>query len=161
MLDALVKPILDANQRAVKSRRRRTLAQLSPSDQGDKMLSMSSLRKAIDRTSSIIFKNDDRFVPGSGSYARNLLTPAAQAVACICNLLSTAHTVLSQARLAILTSLCQNNALIQNLWTFIASLDETDGLHSFLEYIVLNPKSAGKEVQILILFCNCVSHLVT
>lgn len=159
VISALTSSLIRVNEKRPKSKRRSS-AISSPVTE-EKMFSVANLRKVIDRASSVMTGNDFSFEPGSGSYARNLMTPEIASVSSICCLYETAMKTMTQIRLSILTGLCQNDALMQNLWSFISSLDETDGLFSFLDHMALNPKTGDKELQILILFCDCLSHLIT
>lgn len=159
MIHALMKPLVLANQNRPVIKKRK---QSSPAaEEAEKTFSMVTLRKVIDRASTAFYGNDISFVPGSGVYAKNLSSPEASTIGSICSLYTTALDVLTQVKLNILTGLCRSDVLIQNLWRFISSLDETDGLLTFLDHLALNPKTPTKELQILILFCNCTTHLVT
>ena len=159
MIDALMKPLVQANQNRPVSKKRK---QSSPAaDEAEKTFSLASLRKVIDRASTAIYGSDVSFVPGTGAFAKNLSTPEAFAIGSICSSYTTALDTLTQIKLNILTGLCRSDVLVQNLWHFISSLDEADGLLSFLDHLALNPKTPTKEMQILVLFCNCATHLVT
>lgn len=159
MISVLSKSLLELNQRAAVTKKRKTSTPVS--DESDKTFSMASLRKVIDRASSAFYTGEASIVPGSGLYARNLRTADAATIGSVCTLYTTAVSALTQIRLNILTALCQSDSLVHSLWRFISSLDEADGLYSFLDFLALNPKSETSELQILILFCNSATHLIT
>lgn len=159
MIDVLTKPLVQAIQNRPVFKKRK---QSSPdAEESEKTFSMAALRKVMDRASVALYGSDISFVPGSGLYTKNLSTPDAAAIGSVCNLYTTALNTLTQIKLNILTGLCRCDILIHNLWNFISSLDESDGLFSFLDHISLNPKTPTREIQILILFCSCTTHLVT
>ena len=106
-----------------------------------------------------MFAGESSFVPGTGDLARHLASAApAESIA---HLYSSALDALTQLKLNILTGLCQSDALLHNLWLLISSLDDSDGLLTFLDCVAVDPKARGKGMQSLVLFCTCAAHLFT
>ena len=79
----------------------------------------------------------------------------------MCALYHTACTTLGQLRIDILNGLCYGDLLIKPLWIFINSLGPGCGLKSFLELLSVNKTGSAPEFQMLILFCDTLTHLVT
>lgn len=159
MIDVLMKPLIQVNEIRPQPKKRKVSTPAA--DESDKTFSMTALRKVIDRASSAIYGTEASFVPGTGTYAKNLDNSETSAIGSICGLYVKALDALTQIKWNILTGLCRSNGLVQNLWQFISSLDESDGLLTFLDHLALNPKDLTGDLQILILFCNCASHLIT
>jgi ubiquitin-protein ligase E3 B len=86
---------------------------------------------------------------------------ASTKVALVCALYQTACRTLAQLRIDILNSLCCGDLLLKPLWIFLNSLGQTCGLKSFLELLSVNKTGSAPEFQMLILFCDTFSHLVT
>ena len=93
--------------------------------------------------------------------ANKLGGPATTRVALVCALYQTACQTLSQLRIDILNGLCYGDLLLKPLWTFLNSLGQNCGLKSFLELLSANKSGSAPEFQMLILFCDTLSHLVT
>jgi len=87
--------------------------------------------------------------------------PASTKVALVCALYQTACRTLAQLRIDILNGLCFGDLLLKPLWIFLNSLGQTCGLKSFLELLSVNKNGTAPEFQMLILFCDTFSHLVT
>lgn len=51
--------------------------------------------------------------------------------------------------------------MLHNLWLFLCSLGPTCGLKAFLELLAINTKCTSPEFQMLMLFCNCMTHYIT
>ena len=79
----------------------------------------------------------------------------------MCSLYQTAIRTLSQLRIDILNGLCFGDLLLRPLWLFLNSLGPTCGLKSFLELLSTNKAASAPEFQMLELFCDTFSHLVT
>jgi len=128
-------------------------------------LSLSRLRKVIDKAASAITNSDSIVITGHPDALTHLATQEIKLVSAVCSMYTAALTTLTQIRLEILTGLCYNNTLIRGLWTFISSLDERCGLITFLEllhHLKLYPSSNhGSDMTILTLFCECATHLIT
>jgi len=82
-------------------------------------------------------------------------------IAMVCTLFQTAIKTLSELRLEILTGLCYQDILLKPLWIFLSSLGTGFGLKSFIDLLGNNPKATAPEFQMLMLFCDTGSHLVT
>jgi ubiquitin-protein ligase E3 B len=57
--------------------------------------------------------------------------------------------------------LCYQDKILYNLWLFLNSLGPTCGLKAFLDLLAVNTKCSAPEFQMLILFCDCMTHYVT
>jgi len=82
-------------------------------------------------------------------------------VALVCALYQTACRTLSQLRIDILNGLCFEDILLKPLWLFLNSLGPNCGIKSFLELLNVNKNGTAPEFQMLVLFCDTLSHLVT
>jgi len=82
-------------------------------------------------------------------------------VALVCALYQTACRTLAQLRIDILNGLCFGDLLLKPLWIFLNSLGPNCGLKSFLELLSANKNGTAPEFQMLVLFCDTFSHLVT
>ncbi|KAF8796101.1 Ubiquitin-protein ligase E3B like protein [Argiope bruennichi] len=92
---------------------------------------------------------------------RRLGSPETTLVALTCNLYETALSTLTQMKLDILTGLCYQDMVLPNLWKFISSLGPGNGLKAFLDHLAITTKTCSPEFQILVLFCDCATHLIT
>ncbi|PSN54423.1 Ubiquitin-protein ligase E3B [Blattella germanica] len=97
----------------------------------------------------------------AAKYHRKLGSPDCTKVALICSLYHTALETLTQLRLDILTGLCYQDRILFHLWLFLSSLGPNCGLKAFLELLAVNTKCSAPEFQMLILFCDCMTHYVT
>lgn len=88
-------------------------------------------------------------------------TPETTVVALVCTLYQNALATLSQLKLDILSGLCYQDFLLPRLWHFISQLGSANGLKAYLELLSLNPKATAPEFQILILFCEASTYLLT
>lgn len=82
-------------------------------------------------------------------------------VALVCALYQTACRTLAQLRIDILNGLCFGDLLLKPLWLFLNSLGPNCGLKSFLELLSVNKNGTAPEFQMLVLFSDTFSHLVT
>jgi hypothetical protein len=57
--------------------------------------------------------------------------------------------------------LCYQDKLLYHLWLLLNSLGPSCGLKSFLDLMAVNTKCSAPEFQMLILFCDCMTHYVT
>ncbi|KAG8189904.1 hypothetical protein JTE90_018685 [Oedothorax gibbosus] len=112
----------------------------------------SVFRKVVEKASSSRL-NNIRY--------RRLGSPETTLVALTCNLYETALATLSQMKLDILTGLCYQDMVLPNLWKFISSLGPGNGLKAFLDHLAVTTKTCCPEFQILVLFCDCATHLIT
>lgn len=51
--------------------------------------------------------------------------------------------------------------MLRNLWHLISSLGPDDGLKTYLDLLVVDSKGLSPECQMLHLFCEATTHLVT
>ena len=81
----------------------------------------------------------------------------------ICLTYTTAVSTLTQLKLDILTGLCYQDLLLPQLWKLIQSLNLKKGLEwlFFFQCLNANPLADTAEFQILILFCDYATHLIT
>ncbi|XP_077511129.1 ubiquitin-protein ligase E3B [Amblyomma americanum] len=112
----------------------------------------SLLKKALERASS---------GRTSSVQYRRLGSPEITAVALTCALFETALAGLAQLRLDILTGLCHHEWVLCQLWRLIRSLGPASGVRAFLDLLALTTKASGPEFRLLVLFCDCTTHLVT
>lgn len=61
----------------------------------------------------------------------------------------------------VLLGLCYQDFLLPRLWYFISALGAQNGLKAFLEMLAVNPKATSPEFQILVLFCDAATYLIT
>ena len=57
--------------------------------------------------------------------------------------------------------LCYGDVLLPNLWTLLQSLGPFCGQKVFIDLLAANPKATSPEFQLLILFADCMNHLLT
>ena len=121
------------------------------------------LKKAFERA-SVTMGRASAGVTGIGSGSSpncRLGSPETTLVALICTLYETALNTLTQVKLDILAGLCYQDLILPNLWHFISSLGPANGMKAFLDHLNLHTKTCAPEFQILILFCDCATHLIT
>lgn len=82
-------------------------------------------------------------------------------VSSVCSMYYTALNTLTQLRLDILTGLCYQESVLFRLWKFLDSLGPNCGMKLFIESLADNSKATSSEFQMLILFCDCMTHYVT
>ncbi|KAL3214022.1 hypothetical protein MRX96_035051 [Rhipicephalus microplus] len=87
--------------------------------------------------------------------------PEVTAVALTCALFETALAGLTQLRLDILTGLCHHEWVLCQLWQLIRSVGSASGVRAFLDLLAFTTKPTGPEFRLLVLFCDCATHLVT
>lgn len=92
---------------------------------------------------------------------RKLGSPDSTKTALICSMYHTALQTMTQVKLDILTSLCNQDEILYSLWQFLCTLGPNCGLKSFLELLAANNKTTLPEFQMLILFSDCMTHYVT
>ncbi|XP_075746500.1 ubiquitin-protein ligase E3B-like isoform X1 [Rhipicephalus microplus] len=92
---------------------------------------------------------------------RRLGSPEVTAVALTCALFETALAGLTQLRLDILTGLCHHEWVLCQLWQLIRSVGSASGVRAFLDLLAFTTKPTGPEFRLLVLFCDCATHLVT
>ncbi|XP_066590975.1 ubiquitin-protein ligase E3B [Prorops nasuta] len=92
---------------------------------------------------------------------RKLGSPETTRIALICSLYQTALHTLTQMKLDILTGLCYQDKILYHMWLFLGTLGPHCGLKAFLDHLAANTKCTAPEFQMLILFCDCMTHYVT
>ena len=155
---AMFRPLIDYNLRQ-KPRVSNSSARDSSPKKNEASLSLSKLRKVIDKASQVISNSDSLVITGNPENIKHLNVPEVGLISSVCGMYASTLTTMTQIRLEILTGLCYNEALIKDLWTFLSNLDDKTGLITFLELITINPSAA--EIHILTLFCECTTHLIT
>ena len=131
----------------------------SPLESG-KMFGVKMMRQAVaalEKTKTTVAATTSSMT----APANKLGGPATTRVALVCALYQTACQTLSQLRIDILNGLCYGDLLLKPLWIFLNSLGQNCGLKSFLELLSANKSGTAPEFQMLILFCDTLSHLVT
>ncbi|XP_012282275.1 ubiquitin-protein ligase E3B isoform X2 [Orussus abietinus] len=92
---------------------------------------------------------------------RKLGSPETTRIAMICSLYQTALHTLTHMKLDILTGLCYQDKILYHMWLFLCTLGPYCGLKAFLDHLAANTKCTAPEFQMLILFCDCMTHYVT
>lgn len=110
------------------------------------------LKRALERTSNKSMQNKPW---------RKLGVPDVSKVAMICSMYHAILQTLSQLKLDILSGLCYNDAMIHDLFLFIASLGPTCGLKPMLELLTLSSENLSPPLLLLMLFCDMMTHYVT
>ena len=118
-------------------------------------------KKAIEKASNTMNRASSGVNHIGSSNYRRLGSPEATTVALICTLYESALNTLTQIKLDILTGLCYQDLVLPSLWKFICSLGPGNGMKVFLDHLVVHTKTCAPEFQILILFCDCATHLIT
>lgn len=98
-----------------------------------------------------------RQVPGQW---RKLGNEDVTRVSLVCGMYQAALTTLAQLKLDILSGLCYNDTLLHDLFLLVASLGQNCGLRPLLEMLAQSPKSYAPPLQMLLLFCNLMTHYV-
>lgn len=122
------------------------------------------LRRVIDIASIAVNKATNSRLSSSYSSAkdnRKFGSPEVTVISLICSMYVIALETLSQVKMDILTGLCYQDLILPNLWKFISSFGPKDGLNAFLDLLSVSPKACAFEFQLLILFCDCATHLIT
>lgn len=121
------------------------------------------LKKAIDfvkPNSGGIGGNGGDSASGNGGMRRYFSDSLVQ-ICEICLTYTTALSTLSQLKLDILTGLCYHDLILPNLWKLIRNLSPKNGMNLFLDCLDANPQADSPEFQVLVLFCDCATHLIT
>ncbi|XP_043677000.1 ubiquitin-protein ligase E3B isoform X3 [Vespula pensylvanica] len=92
---------------------------------------------------------------------RKLGSPECTKIALICSMYQTALHTLTQMKQDILTGLCYQDKILYHMWLFLGTLGPHCGLKAFLDHLAANTKCTAPEFQMLILFCDCMTHYVT
>lgn len=88
-------------------------------------------------------------------------TPETSLIALVCSLYENAFTTLSQMKHDILSGLCFKELILPHLWRFITLIGPHNPARAYLDYLSMHSKSCAPEFQILIIFCECATHLIT
>lgn len=59
-----------------------------------------------------------------------------------------------------MTGLCYNDTLLHDMFLLLASLGPNCGLKSLLELLTMSPKVYAPPLDLLLLFCNLMTHYV-
>lgn len=84
-----------------------------------------------------------------------------KSIGSLCALYRCAMRTLSQIKLEILSSFCYQNRMVLWLWQLIQRLGPHCGLKQFMDQLSANPKDPTPQLQILILFADCMSYVIT
>lgn len=130
------------------------------------MISKSLFRRAIERATTTMTKTiNTSYTKTTGtsgsSESAKLTTPEVHRISLVCFMLHTSLQTLTALNQEILTGLCLHDYILSNLWKFISSLGSNNGLKAFLEHLTIYTKANTPEFHILILFCECASHLIS
>jgi ubiquitin-protein ligase E3 B len=88
-------------------------------------------------------------------------SPDCHTISAVCAMFTSALKTLTQIKLEILAGLCYGDVLLPNLWTLFQSLGPSCGQKAFIDLLAVNPKATSPEFQLLILFADCMAHLLT
>ena len=120
-------------------------------------------KKALEKTMKIKNDNDNlgsqiiKQVPATIKLGH----PDTYSISLVCSMYASAIKTLTQIRLEILAGLCYGDLLLPNLWSLLQSLGPYCGQKHFLDLLATNPKATSPEFQMMILFADCMSHLLT
>ncbi|OTF82512.1 ubiquitin-protein ligase E3B-like protein [Euroglyphus maynei] len=118
-----------------------------------------ALEKAA--TSLAVRSNSSCFASYNWNPIYRLGTPETSLVALYCSLYVAALNTLSQMKHDILAGLSYKELILPHLWRFITMIGPSNPCRAFLDYLSLHSKSCAPEFQILIIFCECATHLIT
>lgn len=128
---------------------------------------LSSIKRAVERAALSMSKSiSNSYVkttgaPNPSSNCAKLVTEEARRIALVCSMLHKALKTFRMIKQDILTGLCFHDYVLCNLWAFISSLSSQNGLKAFLDYLTLHTKTNMPEFHILLLFCECASHIIS
>ncbi|KAF7489826.1 Ubiquitin-protein ligase E3B [Sarcoptes scabiei] len=137
----------------------------NPENQGPP--STSSIKgffgRALERATSLTTRSNSLSVFSSYSWnpIYRLGTSETSLIALICSLYVNALNALSQMKHDILAGLSYKELILPHLWRFITLIGPSNPCRAFLDYLNLHSKSCSPEFQILIIFCECATHLIT
>lgn len=124
-----------------------------------------SLMKALEKAANPL---TGKSTSGGGSLNGNCWNPIyrlgsneTSVVALICSMYELALNTLTQMKHDILAGLSYKEIVLPHLWKFITRIGPNNPCRAFLDYLSLNSKSCAPEFQILTLFCECATHLIT
>lgn len=130
------------------------------------LMQKSLFRRAIERATTTMTKTiNSPYTKTTGSSGSSesakLTTPEVNRISLVCFMLHSSLQTLTALNQEILTGLCLHDYILSNLWKFISSLGSNNGLKPFLEHLTIYTKTNTPEFHILILFCECASHLIS
>ena len=124
---------------------------------------MFAIKRAMERAASSMTKT---FTPSKTSSSNHsgsakLTSEEASRISSLCYMLHGALKTFKIIKQDILTAICLHDYILHNLWLFIRSLGTQNGLKAFLDHLAIHTKSSAPEFNILTLFCECASHLIS
>nr|XP_006818077.1 PREDICTED: ubiquitin-protein ligase E3B-like [Saccoglossus kowalevskii] len=129
----------------------------------EKMAAMSSHSKdSSSGPKNIILRKLQRSSSKSSSSSQkgwSITAPEVKTTCGVCELYQTSLMTLTQLRMDILTGLSYQDVLLSNLWKFIWELGPHGPLKLYTELLLSN--ETQPVFSVLILFCDCASHLIT
>ena len=131
----------------------------SPVSETNKMFGVKMMRQALEKTKTTVAATTSTITISPP--LNKLGNEASTRVALVCALYHTAYTTLAQLRIDILNGLCFGDLLMKPLWIFLNSLGPNCGLKSFIDLLGVNRSGTAPEFQMLTLFCDTLTHLVT
>jgi len=123
--------------------------------------SSNVLRRALEKASAGLIKSNDTSVNASVNNTRHIGSPDVSIISNICYMYTASLSTLTQLKLSVLTGLCYHDKILPSLWRFISSLGPRNGLAAYLDHLALSTKTSAPEFQMLTLFCDCATHLIT
>lgn len=136
-------------------------------DSPNQNASITSFKRVVERAAYTMTKSIgypyNKTTSSSGPYygSAKLMTEEARRISLVCLMLHTALKTLKMIKQDILTGLCFHDYVLRNIWNYISSLSPNNGLKAFLDHLVINSKSSIPEFHILMLFCECASHIIS
>jgi ubiquitin-protein ligase E3 B len=110
------------------------------------------LKRALERSTVKTSSNKSYRKLGSAEVTR---------VALVSTIYHAALTTLAQLRLDILSGLCYTDTFLHDLWILVASLGPNCGMKAFLELLQGGKTDYAPPLLMLILFCDCMTHVTT
>ncbi|XP_015784165.1 ubiquitin-protein ligase E3B [Tetranychus urticae] len=171
MINIMFEPLFEATKNQRSSRKQSLIYNENCYDSNDSDSYSSAtffgrsnfFRRVIDRASQAVNKATNSRLSSSYSVSkdcRELVSPEVTVISLICSMYVSALETLSQVKMDILTGLCYQDLILPNLWKFISSFGARNGLNVFLDLLTVSPKASAFEFQLLILFCDCATHLI-
>lgn len=121
----------------------------------------STFLRTIERTTVAIRKATNSLNYSNSGNWRKFGSPEVTIISLICSMYVNATNTLTHVKMDILSGLCYQDLILPQLWKFISSFGPKNGLQTFLDHLVTNPKTFAPEFQPLVLFCECAIYLIT
>ena len=123
-------------------------------------------KKALEKTMQFKDSNSDNSSNQSTVIKQmpatiKLGSPECTTISVVCSMYTSALKTLTQIKLEILSGLTYGDFLLSNLWTLLQSLGPFCGQKVFIDLLAANPKATSPEFQMLILFADGMTHLLT